>query len=207
MGKINQPHEVRQMDGDRINWKDAPPPDKMCRWTKTDTGGDRIIGTFRTLCHMNRLNNLSRAVFNTQIAIIQPDWNKGVAASAGTHDKDSVWDLFIPGVNWWRQQKFLRANGLWCWYRHAPLFSNHIHGGTLPVPKPDGSHWDDYSDRSIPVGVFVPGQLVDYYNHAFGLSGMHTPGSDRSWFPKNIAATAFDLRAYTKKRAELMRKK
>lgn len=198
---VDQPHEVRRFDGGKINWKDAPRPNKMCRWTKRDTGGDRIIGSFRTLCHLNRLNNLAVARWNTQLQVIQPDWNKGVVASAGTHDKDSVWDLYIPGVNWWKQQRFFRANGLWCWYRHPPLFGNHVHGGTLPFPgKPDGTHYDDYADRGFPVGIYVPGQVVDYYNHAFGLSGMHTPGSDRSWFPKNIPATAFDLSKYVKNR-------
>jgi hypothetical protein len=44
-------------------------------------------------------------------------------------------------------------------------------------------------------------QLVDYYNHAFALSGKHDKGSDKSWFPSNIPATIFDLGDYVSRRA------
>ena len=51
------------------------------------------------------------------------------------------------------------------------------------------------------VGVFVPGQLVDYFNHAFGLAGQHEPNSDKSWFPPDIKATIFYLQRYIDRRA------
>lgn len=201
--RIKQPHEVRHLNGRPINWRNPPDPTRMCGWSKRTQRGKPIKGSFRTLCHMNRLNNLALRKFGEELVVIQPDWNKGVAASAGTHDFDSVWDIFIPGVGWWDQQRFFRANGLGCWYRHPPLFGNHIHGMTLPVPE-GKVRGDDFAVRGFKVGVFVPGQLTDYYNEAFGLSGRHTPGSDNSWFPKNKEATVFDLRAYVKRRADLM---
>jgi hypothetical protein len=35
----------------------------------------------------------------------------------------------------------------------------------------------------VDVGGFVPGQLVDYTNHAIGLKDQHEPNSDHSFFP------------------------
>lgn len=200
MGRIEQPHEVRWRDGKKINWRNPPQPNHKCFWTKRDTGGDRIYASFRSLCHLNRLNNLALHKFGTQLEVIQPPYNTSVPASAGTHDFDSVWDVYIPGVGWWRQQRFFRANGLWGWYRHPPLFGNHYHGFTAPWPKPDSTHWDDFADRGTKVGVWVPSQLVDFYNEAFGLSGQHTPGSDNSWFPRNKVDTIFKLSKYIERR-------
>lgn len=196
---VRQPHEVRRRWGRRINWNRPPPPTKMCRWTKKTMYGQSIKGSFRTLCHLNRLNNLALAKFGKELSVIQSDWNTSVAASAGTHDKDSVWDLYIPGVSWWGQQKFFRANGFGCWYRHAPTFSNHVHGFSIP-PQKGTQRADDFADSGFPVGIYVPGQLEDYYAHAFGLSGQHTPNSDQSWFPRSIRRTIFDLDKYVARR-------
>jgi hypothetical protein len=177
----------------------------MCRWTKKDYLGRPIKGSFRTLCHLNRLNNLALKKYGKEIVIIQRDWNTTVAASAGTHDFDSVWDIYIPGVSWWEQQRFFRANGFGCWYRHPPLFGNHIHGFTLP--HPEGRYrGDDFASQGTRVGIYVPGQLEDYYNEAFGLANQHTPRSDKSWFPDNKEATVFNLSKYVKTRANRQRK-
>lgn len=203
--RIKEPHEVRTRFGRRMNWMNPPGPNRMCTWTKPDMYGRPIKGSFRTLCHLNRLNNLCLQEFGVELVVIQRDWNTSVRASAGTHDYDSVWDLYIPGVPWWTQQKFFRANGFGCWYRHPPLFGNHIHGFTLPVPS-GRVRSDDFSDNRTRVGIYVPGQLEDYYNHAFGLAGQHTPGSDRSWFPKDIESTVFNLATYIRPRARAQRK-
>ena len=212
--RIKQPHEVRGPKGGKINWRKPPKPNAMCTWSKKDKYGRTIKGSFRTLCHLNRLNNLALAKFGKEITVIQPDWNTGVAASKGTHDYDSVFDVWINGVDPWVQQKFFRANGFWCWVRKPPLFGWHIHGGTLP-PREGRSISDDYKVHGFKVGIYVDGgystrgglvtssQLADYYNHAFGLSDQHTAGSDRSWYPKNIEATIFDLNAYVARRAKL----
>lgn len=200
--RIKQPHEVKHLNGKPINWLKPPDPNKMCLWTKKTSSGRAIKGSFRTLCHMNRLNNLAVKKFGKEIVVIQSDWNTGVAASAGTHDYDAVWDIYIPGVSWWDMQRFLRANGFGCWYRHPPLFGNHIHGFTLPVPE-GKFRGDDFAMQGTKVGIYVPGQLEDYYKEAFGLSGQHTPGSDNSWFPPNKEATVFDLSKYVARRAAL----
>lgn len=212
--RIKQPHEVRLLNGGAINWKRPPRPTAMCSWSKKTTSGRPIRGSFRTLCHMNRLNNLALRRFGREISVIQPDWNTTVAASAGTHDFDATWDLWIPGVDPWVQQRFFRANGLGGWMRRPPLFGWHYHGFTLP-PREGQSISDDFKVHGFKVGVYVDGgyssrgrlvtssQIADYYNHAFGLSNAHTPGSDRTWYPKSIPATIFRLDRYVARRAEL----
>jgi hypothetical protein len=172
-------------------------------WSKKTTSGRSIKGSFRTLCHLNRLNNLSLKKFGVEIWVIQPDWNTTVAASAGTHDYDSVWDLWIPGVAPSVQERFFRANGLGGWMRHPPLFGWHYHGFTLPIPE-GVIRRDDFAVAGTRVGVYVPGQLEDYYREAFGLASQHTPGSDDSWFPPDKEATVFNLKKYVNNRARLM---
>ena len=212
--RIKQPHEVLYPAGRTINWTRPPKPTAMTRWSKLDSS-DRIVrGSLRTIAHLNRLNNLALDRFDTELVVIQPPFNTTVPASAGTHDRDCCVDLYIPGVDWWLQQRFFRANGLGCWYRHAPLFGPHIHGFTLP-PREGTLTSDDFKVAGFKVGFFVDGgfstsgrmttssQIADYYNHAFGLADQHEPGSDHSWFPPDIAATIFDLDAYVATRAAL----
>lgn len=172
--------------------------------------GHTYKGSLRTCAHMHRLDVMARKKFGQGVTVIQPDWNTGVVASAGTHDFDSCWDVHINGVGWWDQQRFFRANGFACWYRHPPLFGNHIHGFTLPPHK--GTPKDDFADAGIKVGKWVDGglsaigrlvgssQIEDYYYHAFGLAGQHTGHSDTSWFPSDIPSTIFDLPAYIGRR-------
>lgn len=209
---MKQPHEVRHLNGTKINWARPPGHSAMCSWTKRTTAGHAIKGSFRTLCHLNRLNNLALHRFDTELQVIQPDWNVGVEASKWTHDEDSVWDLWIPGVPAWTLQRFFRANGLPGWYRHPPLFGIHYHGFTLPH-RHGGDVSHDFAWSGFKVGAYVDGgwsthgrriassQIEDYYNHALGLANQHTPGADKSWFPSNIPATAFDLKQYVARRA------
>jgi hypothetical protein len=212
--RIKQPHEVKYLNGRAINWRRPPAANKMCLWSKRTTSGRPIRGSFRTLCHMNRLNNLSLARFGVEIQVIQPDWNTTVAASKGTHDFDATWDLWIPGVDPWTQQRFFRANGLAGWMRKPPLFGWHYHGFTLP-PREGRSISDDFKVHGFKVGIYVDGgwstrgglvtssQIADYYNEAFGLSNQHTSGSDNTWFPRSKEATIFDLNKYVERRARL----
>lgn len=201
--------EVRTLSGRRLDWHNPPHANAMCSLVLND---EKYKGSFRTLCHLNRLNNLAIKRFGTGVTVIQSDWHTGVPASAGTHDYDSCWDLKIEGVGWWRQQRFFRANGFACWYRHPPLFGNHIHGFTLP-PHRGSDPNEDFRRIGIKVGKYIDGevsleghvvvssQIHDFYHHAFGLAGQHEAGSDSSWFPQDIAATAFNLRAYVQRRA------
>lgn len=197
--------EVLWLGGRPINWQKPPKPQRKVLWSKRTMFGGKVIGSYRHIAHLDRLNTLALRKFGVGIVVIQAAFNTTVEASKGTHDEDMVVDVFIPGVSWWDQQRFFRANGLGCWYRHPPLFGNHIHGFTLP-PREGKTIADDFSVHGFEVGIFVPGQLVDYYSHAFGLAGAHEPNSDKSWFPPNIEATIFDLEKYTRNRARNQRK-
>lgn len=204
-------------NGRPINWAKPPRPTTKVRWSKKDSSGRLVTGSLRTIAHLDRLNNLALKRFGVEIIIIQPPFNTTVRASAGTHDYDCCVDLYIPGVSWWTQQKFFRANGLACWYRHPPSFGNHIHGFTLPE-REGRSISDDWQVAGYKVGIYVDGgystrgglvtssQISDYYNHAFGLSGQHTPNSDKSWFPTQIEQTIFDLDKYVAYQARLQKK-
>lgn len=210
--------EALYLSGKPINWLSPPSLHTKVMWSKKTWTGKPVTGSFRHICHLNRLNNLSKKRFGREIEIIQPANNTGVKASAGTHDYSECVDLYIPGISWWEQQRFFRANGLACWYRHPPKFGNHIHGFTLP-PQEGRVRSDDWRVLGIKVGKYVDGgwslfgrkyyssQIDDYYNRAFGLSNLHTPGSDKSWFPPDIGVTIFDHKKYINTRAKRARKK
>lgn len=205
-------HEALRLDGSKIDWGRPPEASTRVRWSKRDWDGDEVTGSLRTICHLNRLNNLavSRG-WKQGLVIIQPPYNSGVAASVGTHDLDCVVDCYLPDIGWWAAQRFLRANGMGCWYRHPPKFGNHIHALSLP-PREGRDVSDDFRSAGLRVGLYVDGgwstrggrvassQIEDYYNHAFGLAGMHVPGSDKSWFPADISKTIFNLNSYIKHR-------
>lgn len=195
---------IRTRTGRRINWRKPPKPNTIVTWKHQ---GRTFKGSLRTICHMARLNSLARAQFGVEIVVLQGPYNTSVRASAGTHDKSEVWDIYIPGVPWRTQERWLRARGFACWYRFPPAFGYHIHGFTLPE-REGRSIGDDFKAAGLEVGVYVDGgwstrgakvtssQIDDYYNHAFGLSSQHVPGSDKAWYPKDIAKTIFDLRAF-----------
>lgn len=195
--------EVRTLSGRKIDWNNPPKSNAKCSLT---LHSKKFIGGFRTLCAFNRMNNYVRKTYNTDIVVFQGCFTLSVAASKGTHDLDACLDWYIPGVGFWETQRVGRRYGFGCWYRHAPLFSNHVHGFVLPPKR-------DFRSRGIKVGLFVDGglstlghkaassQLDDYYGHAFGLAGRHEHGSDNSWFPSDIDATIFNLGEYVKRRA------
>jgi hypothetical protein len=203
--------EPLHLDGAPIDFGQPPLSTALVKWAKKDLKGRAVKGSLRHICHLNQLNNLAVTKFGTGIEIIQPAFNTGVAASVGTHDFDMVVDLHIPGVGWWDQQRFFRANGLGSWYRHPPAFGNHIHGFTLP-PREGHNVSDDFKVAGFKVGKYIDGgwsthhaqitssQIADYYHHAFGLKNEHKPNSDTSWFPPDIPTTIFDLSAYIRAR-------
>lgn len=142
---------------------------------------------------------------SARLRILQPCYNVGVAASAGTHDLDRCFDFEIDGLDWWAAQRFLRSQGWGCWFRHLGTWAAksawHIHAVSLPAGLSNRPTLAQvvaaFKASGTPVGEFVPGQVVDYFTHAFGLKDMHRAGSDTSWFPPDIAATIFDHAAYT----------
>lgn len=195
--------DVLYLDGTPLNWADPNlSPTMMVMWSKKCLNGKIFKGSLRTVAHFNFMNDMAVLEFGREIECIQPPYNEGVEASAGTHDLDACKDWYIPGVSWWEMQRFGRKYGDGCWYRRWPLFSNHIHGLTLP-PMEGVSRADDFAVAGFEVGIFVPGQLVDYFNRAFGLKNQHTPGSDKSWFPKNIGKTIFNLQKEIDRQREI----
>lgn len=205
-----------------FDWSKPFKPTQKALWHKKTEGGKPVTGSIRHIAHLDRLNNLARARYGREIVIIQPAYNTTVKASAGTHDYDMCVDLYIPGVSWWEMQRFFRKNGLGCWYRHPPLFGNHIHGFTLPVHVGKLLN-DDFANRGYKVGKYVDGgwstsgneftsaQLWDYcVNRSFGLADQHKKNSDKSWHPIDhggVAATVFDLGAYVARRKRAQQKK
>jgi hypothetical protein len=120
------------------------------------------------------------------LRIIQGCYNSSVDASAGTHDKDACLDVQIVGMTWAEAQRFLRAQG-WAAFWRKPSqgpWSDHIHMVSLPPYK---------LAFVAPVGIYVPGQVNDYYAKLNGLSS-HLP--DKSWHPDPIKATIFNYSAW-----------
>lgn len=145
---------------------------------------------------------------DARLVIIQPCFNAGVAASAGTHDYDCVFDVQITGMTWAAAQRFLRSLGWAAWHRTpAQGFSDHIHMASIPAGlsgRPSAAQVGAaYKRLGLKVGKYIDGgvtttgsvvatsQIVDYFAHTFGLAGHHQPGADSSWFPPDIAATIY----------------
>lgn len=155
-------------------------PDDVITWHGRETvGGNPVYGSRRSIAHLEATNQAARAKHATDLVVIQGAYNTGVSASAGTHDGDAVYDVYVPGLDWWAQQRFLREHGWAAWYRYPPTFASHIHMVSL-----------GYRNR---VGIYVPGQVADYYAHRSGLSG-HV--ADTSWHPTDIDSTIFDYSAW-----------
>jgi hypothetical protein len=165
---------ILNLDGTEVtNFSD---PDRKVMWSKHDVYGDRVYGSLRTIAHLDQTSKQAEHHFGHEIEVLQGAYNTDVEASAGTHDKDACLDIFIPGVDWTEAQTFLRYRGWAAWYRYPPLFGSHIHMISLGY--------------STPVGVFVPGQVEDYYAHRTGLTG-HLP--DKTEHPDDIDSTIFDF--------------
>lgn len=199
---------VLTLAGKPIDWRNPPKPTTRVLWSNKTSSGRQVTGSLRHVAHLDHLNILAKKKYGAGIVIIQPAYNKGVRASAGTHDYDACVDVYIPGVSWAEQQRFFRANGLAAWWRRPPAFSiNHIHGFTLP-PQEGRVRSDDFMMFGFKVGRFIDGgwsiygrqnassQLQAYYDHRDALKSNLR---DYSWFPADIKATIFDLDAYVKR--------
>lgn len=132
--------------------------------------------------------------------MIQPCYNEGVDASAGTHDKDAVLDIEIVGMTWPRAQKFLRECGWAAFWRHTGSWEArsawHIHMASLGATAAgcivgyliDGG-------KSLFGHIMASSQYEDYYNH---LDALADHGPDPSWHPADIKSTVFSYSAYFK---------
>lgn len=166
-------------------------PEAKITWRDHETTwGGPIYGSRRSIAHLEDTDQAARRRYGSRVAVIQSAYNDTVAASAGTHDYDAVYDVYVPGIDWWVQQHFFRELGWAAWYRYPPSFSHHIHMISL-----------GYTTK---VGIYVPGQVEDYYNHAMGLAGQHDSGSDDSWHPTNIDSTIFNYSAWKRENGDDM---
>lgn len=199
---------VLTLAGKQINWDKPPAAKTRVMWSRKTSSGKRVTGSLRTIAHLDHLDTLAVKKYGKHIVVFQPPYNTGVKASAGTHDYDACLDGYIPGVSWREQERFFRANGAGAWWRNKSQgFSNHIHWLVLP-PREGKDVSDDFRTAGFKVGKYVDGgwstkgrrfvssQIADYYDHRTGLTGHRI---DPSWFPKDIAATIFDLPAYIKR--------
>lgn len=169
-------------------------PAAVVTWGRT-TGGKTARMGARTAAHVDYTQHqLSKKHPGAVLHIIQSAYNTGVAASAGTHDKDGCIDVSIEGLSWMEAQGFLRSCGWAAWYRFPPAFGYHIHMISLGCPGPLGEYVD--GGLSQFGRLVTSSQITDYYHHAFGLKGQHNTGVDHSWFPSDIDKTIFDFPAW-----------
>lgn len=132
-----------------------------------------------------------------RLVVIQPCYNTGVSASAGTHDFDAVLDVMIIGLPWDASQKVLRQCGWAAWWRHTGTWASktrwHIHMISLAAVKA-GCTVGLYIDGGLSTQgrIVASSQVTDYYHHALGLAGQHDSGDDRTWHPRDIDSTVFD---------------
>lgn len=199
---------VLTLKGKAINYAKPPKPNALVLWSRRDMYGRKVIGTYRSIAHLDATDAAARKKYGTGLVVIQPSYNTTVAASAGTHDFDACFDVYIPGVAWATQQRFFRSIGWGAYWRKPPRFGHHIHMFSLPL-REGTVRADDYRSAGTKVGLYVDGgwstkgrkttsaQLDAYYNHRDALA---SNAKDNSWFPADIPKTIFDLKAYTKAR-------
>lgn len=163
---------------------------EIVRWEgHTTVFGDPVLGSPRSIAW---LQYIWETVGHFQV--IQSAFHTGFGPSAGTHDRDACYDLTrIDGMDWRETEHALRAHAGGAWYRFPPSFSEHVHVVVLGYVDP----WESPYLCGC-VGVFIPGQVVDYYNHALGLVDQHDPGDDPTWHPDNINATIAEFERWRK---------
>lgn len=157
-------------------------PDEVITWQgHVAVDGAPLRGSRRSIAHLEATDQAALKKFGTHVVVIQPAYHQGVEASAGSHDYDAVYDVYLPGVDWWEAQHFLREQGWAAWYRYTGSFADdqHIHMISL-----------GYTTR---VGYLIPGQVEDYRAHRSGLVGHAV---DDSWHPADIDSTIFDYDAW-----------
>lgn len=164
-------------------------------------GGKKFRAGRRTAAHLEwTIERLAEKYPQARLVVIQACYNTGVEASAGTHDKDGVFDVEIVGLSWEDAQAFLRWHGWAAWWRHtgswAPRSKWHIHMASLGCPGPVGYLID--GGISLFGRVVASSQIADYRAHRDGLAGH---ASDPTPHPANIDSKVFDYPAYVRFKA------
>lgn len=135
--------------------------------------------TYGALLHMQA--RLAKKHPRAWIHVIQPCYNTGVSLSAGTHDFDATLDISIIGLTWPEVQRFARECGWAAWWRHTGDWASpsayHVHMTSLGAEA-----------AGCRVGIYIPGQIEDYYHDRNGLADHSYDGT---WHPDPISATVF----------------
>lgn len=195
-----------------LNWdaiaKDPNRVTKMVQWSKRTISGRVVRGSLFFIAALDTMDRKAKARFGSGVDVIQPAYNTGVEASAGTHDWDNCIDWRILGVSALDAQRFARFEcGMANWARFPwQGFSEHQHGFFLPpggkvFPFKVGKYID--GGRSLGLSGYSS-QLTDYWNEAYGLKNMHEQSSDPTPFPTDAAKMAgiFNLDRYIQKQRE-----
>jgi hypothetical protein len=177
------------------------PAHELITYSQPSTGFGFFICTRRTAAHLDwTKQQLAKRHPGAILVIIQGCYNRAVAASEGTHDFDACLDIRIVGLDWPTAQGFIRSCGWGGWWRRPSQgpWDDHIHMislGFTPYPIKVGKYVD--GGVSLTGTKFTSSQVEDYFNEAWGMSGMHEPGSDPSWFPEDKIATIFDYEKWS----------
>lgn len=170
---------------------------ELITYDQPSTGHGFFTCCRRTAAHLDYTKEeLAKRHPGAVLVIIQGCYHRGVGASEGTHDYDCCLDFRILGLTWLEGQAFMRSLGWGGWWRRTwqGPWADHLHMFSLG--------FEPYTN--IKVGKYVDGgmslfgrqvtssQVEDYYRKAWGLEGMHVPGSDDSWYPSDIRATIFN---------------
>lgn len=197
---------VLTLTGKAINWSKSPKATDRVKWSGKTSGGKAVTGSLRSIAWIDQTNARAVAKFGRGLVVIQSAYNSGVAASAGTHDYDACFDVYIPGVPWRTQETFFRQQGSGAYWRKPPKFGNHIHLFVLP-PREGKVVSDDYKVAGFKVGKYVDGgyslygskrnssQIDDYYARPM-KNALAGHAADDGYHPPNITATIFNLPAY-----------
>lgn len=170
-----------------------------CRVVTAEWNGKTFTAGERLWAHLFSLQEwLEAQHLNWYVYVVQGAYRTDVDLSAGTHDYDGTVDVYLINRKsgrrvWARGIKPLRKNGFAAWLRNTGSWLSpstwHFHMnslGTAPGCK---------------VGVLIPQQNSDYYEHKTGLFGhLFAPG----WYPKDIAATVFDYPKWLREKEDEM---
>jgi hypothetical protein len=196
-------------EGKPIDWFNPPKATTRVMWDRKSQSGQDVTGSLFAIAALDSMSAKAQKKYGVPVTIIQPAYNTGVAASAGTHDRDFCMDWWIAGVDGLEQQRFARFENGWCdWFRQPwQGFSYHQHG----FPMPPGGH-----KFPTKVGIYVDGgistegrlvtssQLDDYWDEAYGLKDRHYQSADPTPFPtdEQKLKAIFNLDRYITKQQE-----